>query len=105
VVEVLISEAIDLAVIARLDVLFDDALALRPKELVVDLADCPFLNASAISLLVDVHRRALKAGSVLTLRTVSPQLQRNLRLARVDRVLRVTPPEPSPPNAVSVQPQ
>ena len=91
VVEVVITEEFDVSVVHRMASLLEDALALRPRELVVDLAACPLLDASAIGLLVDVHRRARRAGSELTLRTVSPRLQRNLMLARADRVLQVAP--------------
>jgi anti-anti-sigma factor len=77
--------------VPRLHALLDEALALNPRELVVDLESCPLVDAAAIGLLLDVHRRARRAGGVLTLRAPSPRLRRNLELARVDAVLRVTP--------------
>lgn len=91
VVEVVITQELDLSALSRLNGLLEDALALRPVVLVVDVAQCPFLDAAAISVLLEAHRRAHRAGGLLTLRSPSPRLRRNLRLARVDRVLHVTP--------------
>lgn len=90
-VEVHVAEEFDVNAVPRMHALLDEALALNPRELVVDLEDCPLVDAAAISLLLDVHRRARRAGGVLTLQSPSPRLRRNLRLARVDAVLRVTP--------------
>jgi len=91
VVELVITEELDLWAMPRLSALLDDALELRPVQLVVDLASCPFMDAAAIGLLLEAHRRARRCGGLLTLRSPSPRLRRNLRLARADRVLHVTP--------------
>jgi anti-anti-sigma factor len=91
VVEVVITEELDVWAMPRLSALLDDALELRPQQLVVDLARCPFMDAAAIGLLLETHRRARRCGARLTLRSPSARLRRNLRLARADRVLHVTP--------------
>lgn len=91
VVELVITEELDLWALSRLTSLLDDALALHPIEIVVDLARCPFMDAAAIGVLLDAHRRARRDGGLLTLRSPSQRLRRNLRLARADRVLHVTP--------------
>ena len=90
VIEVIVSEELDAGAIPRLDARLAEALELRPAQLVVDLQACPRMDAAAIGLLVDVHRRARRAGGLLTLRGPSARLRRNLELARVDRVLHVT---------------
>lgn len=84
-----------LAEIPRLGALLSSALDLNPGQLVVDLSGCPQLDASAIGLLLEVHRRACLAGSQLTLREPIPSVRRNLRLSRADWVLDVQPPAPS----------
>ncbi len=89
VIEVIVTEELDSQAVPRLDARLAEALELRPAHLVVDLAGCPRMDAAAIGLLVDVHRRARRAGGLLTLRAPSPRLLRNLELARVDRVLHV----------------
>ncbi|NUT36502.1 MAG: STAS domain-containing protein [Hamadaea sp.] len=91
VVELVITEELDLWALSRLTSLLDDALALHPVEIVVDLAQCPFMDAATIGVLLDAHRRTRRDGGVLTLRSPSSRLRRNLRLARADRVLRITP--------------
>jgi anti-anti-sigma factor len=88
-VEVVVVEAFDAESLPRLGALLNDALALKPDELVIDLAGCPLVDAAAIGLLLDIHRRALRTGGSLTLRSPSLRLRRNLRLARVDGVLNV----------------
>ena len=95
-VEIIVTESFDTDSVARMGDLLNDALALNPAELVVDLGDCPLVDAAAIGLLVEVHRRVRRNGGELTLRSPSVRLRRNLRLARVDQVLRITPAE-SPP--------
>ena len=91
VVEVVITEELDLWALPRLSALLEDALDLQPVQLVVDLARCPFMDAAAIGVLLEAHRQARRCGGLLTLRSPSPRLRRNLRLARADRVLHVTP--------------
>lgn len=90
VIEVVVTEELDAAAVPRLDARLAEALELRPAQLIVDLAGCPRIDAAAIGLLVDVHRRARRAGGLLTLRAPSARLLRNLQLARVDGVLHIT---------------
>lgn len=94
-VEVLVTESLDAQAIARLESLLDEALAMRPTHLVVDLSNCPFADAAAIGTLVEAHRRAWQAGGRLTLRSPSARLRRILELSRVDHVLHVIPDLPS----------
>jgi anti-anti-sigma factor len=67
--------------------LIEDAAALRPAHLVIDLTECEYLDATGIGLLLDIHRRTWQDGGRLSLRGMSPRLRRILELARVDRVL------------------
>jgi hypothetical protein len=54
-------------------------------------------------MLLDAHRRAIRNGGTVALRSPSARLQRNLRLAKVDRVLAVlaAAPAPAPAPALS----
>jgi anti-anti-sigma factor len=79
----------------------DDAAALRPADLVVDLTACAYVDAAGIGVLLDVHRRVWSDGGRLTLRGLSPKVARTLQLARVDRVLYVTKGPAKPPVASS----
>jgi anti-anti-sigma factor len=103
VVEVVIRDALDLNGLTRLGSLLDEAIALEPAELVVDLTDCPLIDAAFIGLLLDTHRRVRRGGGYLTLRSPSPRLRRNLTLARADGVLR-TSPESDRPSGESDRP-
>jgi anti-anti-sigma factor len=69
--------------------MLEEALALRPRRLVIDLAGCDRIDAAGILLLLDTHRRAMRDGGTVALRSPSARAQRNLRLAKVDRVLQV----------------
>jgi anti-anti-sigma factor len=96
---VVVTEALDTSAVPRLSGSLDEALTLRPEQLVIDLNGCPFIDAAAIELFLEVHRRVRRTGGLLTLRSPSPRLRRNLRLTRADRVLHITPappPEPVP---------
>lgn len=71
--------------------LITEAVELQPGRLVVDLSQSPSIDASAIVLLLQVHRRLVCADAQLTLRAPVPRVRRMLALARVDRVLDVQP--------------
>jgi anti-anti-sigma factor len=85
--EIRVSEPLDERMAVSVGGLFEDAVALRPAHLIVDLAECEYLDATGITLLVDTHRRIWQDGGRMTLRGLSPRLHRILEIARVDRVL------------------
>ncbi len=77
---------LDLPAVARVRETLHDALSVRPEQLVVDLRDCSFIDASALAMLLDVHRRACRSGGALTLRACSPRVLRLLSLTGLRRV-------------------
>ncbi|MEV6527821.1 STAS domain-containing protein [Longispora sp. NPDC051575] len=83
-------------VTSELDRVVDDILRLEPQELSLDLSACPSTDAAAIAFLLEVHRRALRAGSRLSLAHPSARLRRNLRLARLEHVFAITAPAKAP---------
>ncbi|MGC4879005.1 STAS domain-containing protein [Micromonospora sp. DT43] len=94
-VEVSITQ-LDLACLAETGAAFDGLLALRPQRVVVDLAGCRHIDAAAIGLLLDVHRRLARMDGVLVVRNPSHRIQRILHHARLDQVLPiVTGPAPA----------
>ena len=98
-VEIVVTERLSGQASTRLQGLLVDALELRPAELVVDLADCEAIDAVALDVLLDIHRRVWHLGGRLTLRAPSPRLEHLLALARVDHVFHVThgrPPQRPP---------
>ncbi len=86
VVEVVVEGELDVSSVGRVRETLHDALSLRPERLVVDLRNCPFVDACALTMLLDVHRRAWRSGGVLTLRGCSPRVLRLLSLTGVRRV-------------------
>lgn len=80
---------LDLASVARVRETLHDALSVRPDRLVVDLGRCGFVDASALAMLLDVHRRSWRHGGVLTLRGCSPRVLRLLSLTGLRRVFDV----------------
>lgn len=77
---------LDLSSVARVRETLHDALSVKPGRLVVDLDRCSFVDASALAMLVDVHRRAWRTGGVLTLKGCSPRVLRLLSLTGLRRV-------------------
>lgn len=96
-VEVVLTEAIDARVVPRLRALLDEALALRPEHLVLDLAGCPTIDAAGVAALLETHRHATRDGGRLSLRAPSPTVHRNLRLARTANVLHIISPQATLP--------
>ncbi|WP_328822145.1 STAS domain-containing protein [Micromonospora rubida] len=103
-VEVAVTE-FDLACLSATGAVFDQLLALHPAQVVVDLSGCRHIDAAAIGLLLDVHRRLTRADAVLTVRDPNPRIWRILQSARLDQVLPIVsgrPPEadrPLPPGS------
>lgn len=87
-VEVSITE-FDLACLPETGAVLDQLLALRPQQIVIDLAGCRHIDAAAIGLLLDVHRRMVRAGGVLAVRNPNPRITRILQTARLDQILPV----------------
>jgi anti-anti-sigma factor len=97
-IEVVITEALDAQTAERLRRLLAEALELRPGQLVVDLTDCPFLDATAVSVLLDAHREAWHTGGRLTLRSPSPRLRWLLDLAHAHGVFDIVHDRPLQPH-------
>jgi anti-anti-sigma factor len=85
-VEIVVDEDLTAEAAARLHDRLDDALRLRPAQLVVDLSGCGYADALAIDVLLNAHRKAYQLGARLTLRSPSARFQRLLHLARVHQV-------------------
>lgn len=85
-VHVPVCGVLDGSTVARVREVLDQAVARRPLRLVVDLTDCPFVDASALAMLLEAHRRLARSGGVLTLRGCSPRVLRLLSLTGLRRV-------------------
>ncbi len=83
---VAVTGALDVTTLPRVRDRLEQALAERPGRLVVDLSACTFVDASALAVLVDLHRRMCRTGGVLTLRGCCPRVLRLLSLTGLRRV-------------------
>jgi anti-anti-sigma factor len=85
-VTVTVTGALDVTTLPRVRDQLEQALATRPAGLAVDLSACTFVDASALAVLLDVHRRLSRTGGVLTLRGCCPRVLRLLSLTGLRRV-------------------
>ncbi|GAA1408675.1 STAS domain-containing protein [Catellatospora coxensis] len=92
-VEVQVCGDLDASSAPGVNDVLSEALALHPRQLVIDLAGCDVIDAAGILLLLDAHRRAIRDGGMVALRSPSARARRNLKLAKVDRVLQVISPD------------
>ena len=90
---VVVTGALDGAAVERWRRLLEDASALEPERLVVDLRGVPWIDAAAIVLLLQLHRRMVCADGRLVIRSPADRVRRMLALAHVDQVLEVEPQE------------
>lgn len=67
------------------------ALTTGPGEVVVDLEECTFVDATALAELVETNTAAQRAGRTLVLRRCSPRVERLLALTGLRRVFTVRP--------------
>ena len=86
VVVVEVQGDLDAARVPRVKALLEDAVSVRPQQLVVDLSGCSFLDSTGLTVLLDVHRRMARTGALLTLRGCSPRVLRLLSLTGLQRV-------------------
>ncbi|TDB80562.1 STAS domain-containing protein [Micromonospora sp. KC721] len=98
-VEVCITQ-LDLACLPEAGAVFDRLLALQPEQVVVDLSGCRHIDAAAIGLLLDVHRRLARTDGVLFVRDPNPRIRRILHIAHLDQVLPIVTEPPPPPSGV-----
>lgn len=91
VIEIVVTEDLDVASTDRLGETLEDALSMRPRRLIVDLSRCPFADASAMSVLVKVHRQARQRETLLQLRAPNARVLRVLTLTGLDRVFDIVP--------------
>lgn len=75
----------------RLRARLGEALADRPERLVVDLSACAVVGASALTVLLEVHRAARRQGGALVLRGAGPGVERLLALTGVTGVFALEP--------------
>jgi anti-anti-sigma factor len=68
------------------------AVEVRPERLVVDLSDCPRVDAAGIGALLRAHREMVRGDGRLLLRGAGPGVRRNLELSRVAHVLATEAP-------------
>ncbi|WP_344172787.1 STAS domain-containing protein [Pilimelia columellifera] len=71
----------------RLSAQLDEAIRMRPRQLLIDVSRCRVMDVSAIDVLLDAHRRIRRIGGSLTLVSPSGRLRRNLTFTRADLVL------------------
>jgi anti-anti-sigma factor len=84
--EIIVTEALEGAAVARWGEVIADAITRAPDVLIVDLRACPLVDAAAIALLLATHRAMVAAGGRLTLRAPNERVRRTLGLARLDQV-------------------
>ncbi|NJC71209.1 STAS domain-containing protein [Planosporangium thailandense] len=96
-IELTVNGPLEASAVRAFAAVVDRAIARRPRRLVIDLTDCPFIDAAAIDVLLDAHRRTWPSGGLLALRNPSPRVRRILEIARLDHVLQLTTTLPSEP--------
>ena len=101
--EVVLSGRLDVSTVHEVRRALHAALDLGDGDLLVDLHDVELFDATGLGMLVGAHRRAGRTGRRLVLRNLSPQLQRLLRVSRLNRILVVEDAE-APGSAVATGP-
>lgn len=60
----------------------------RPKKVVLCLSEVCFCDSSGLGLIMGRYRKAKEQGAVLTLGDPSPSVERMVRLAGLDRLIK-----------------
>ena len=75
---------------ALLDVLVTDPL---PQKLVLNLEQVPYMDSSAIAVLVETLRKVQRGGGKIYLTNLQPRVKGLLEIARLDSIFVVVPTE------------
>jgi anti-sigma B factor antagonist len=72
-----------------------------PKRLVLDLAGVPYMDSSAVAVLVELLQKMRRIGGRVELSNLQPRVKGLLEIARVDSIFTIiaTPVTPVPPPA------
>ena len=87
--ELALSGDLDMSATFVLEPILDRVLAGAPGELVLDLAEVPFVDSSGLGLLIATHERADRAGVDMAIAGAGPEIQRVFHIAGLDGVLPV----------------
>ena len=87
---VVLTGALDVRAAADVRLLLAGQLEAGRDDLVLDLSGLTGLDLTGLGALVEAHRAAGRAGRVLVLDAVAPEVARLLHRTRLDRVLRHT---------------
>jgi anti-sigma B factor antagonist len=65
----------------------------RPKRLILNLQDVPYMDSSAIAVLVETLQKLRKSGGTVCLTSLQPRVQGLLEIARLETIFTVTATE------------
>lgn len=63
----------------------------KPKKLILNLAQVPYMDSSAIAVLVEALQKIRKAGGKIYLTHLQPRVKGLLEIARLDSIFVVSP--------------
>jgi len=85
--EIVLSGRLDVSTVHEVRSALHAAVDEGSGDLVVDMRAVEMLDPIGLGMLVGAHRRAGRAGRRLVLRNLGPQLERLLRVSRLNRIL------------------
>ena len=65
--------------------------ALRPKVLILDLGDCPYMDSAGLGLIVNKYVSAESSHGMFLLANVSTRIEALMEMTRVTNVLKLFP--------------
>lgn len=80
---------LDLSTVQSMNQAVDAVLSERPRTVVLDLSDVPFMDSSALAALVGASRKLERQGAYLAVLRPRPMPRQLLRRTSVDRILLV----------------
>jgi anti-sigma B factor antagonist len=75
------------------DALLTVLLKPQPRKIVLNLADVPFMDSSAIAVLVETLQRLRKQGGKLYLTNLQPRVRGLLEIAKLDSIFKLVADE------------
>ncbi|WP_170323612.1 STAS domain-containing protein [Cryptosporangium phraense] len=91
IVSVRVVEAFTAAQLPLIRAAVEEVLAVSPRVVVLELDECPAIDAAGVAYVVDLHRRLRRDERRLEVHHPTERVRRVLTHLRLDRILPVRP--------------
>jgi anti-sigma B factor antagonist len=61
------------------------------KDFIFNFSECTFIDSTGLGALVSIYKKCAEKGGSIKLKTLSPEVEKLLKLTRLDKVFEICP--------------